>query len=204
MEKIRLLKFRFLVDPPTPFVVFLLSRYIHYFALSISAITLWFPKFVSVLCTSSMRITFQVTMARLYNWDVKRRKDQKAVAANWKENLIQPKAEKKTWFSWKLKRKTCFSWKLKRPGIQDSADQSLTIVTADLKTMFSRFDYDVQQIWMITGLIQIPCNSDQNWSVSWKTFNTMMNRSTNSNSEVKENICQDDSYWSTADCQMEN
>ena len=27
-------------------------------------------------------IAFQVTMARLYNWDVKRRKDQKAVAAN--------------------------------------------------------------------------------------------------------------------------
>jgi len=127
--------------------------------------------------------------------------------------LLQ-QTEKKTWFSRKLKRKldsaeswkekTCFSWKLKRPGIQDSADQSLTIVTADLKTMFSRFDCDVQQIWMITGLIQIPCNSDQNWSVSWKTFNTMMNRSTNSNSEVKENICQDDSYWSTADCQMEN
>ena len=157
MEKIRLLKFRFLVDPPTPFVVFLLSRYIHYFALSISAITLWFPKFVSVLCTSSMKITFQVTMARLYNWDVKRRKDQKAVAANWKENLIQSKAEKKTWFSWKLKRKNMFQLKTEKTW-------NTRFSWSVINNSYSWSENNVQPIWL-------RCSADLN--DYWADPNTM-------------------------------
>ena len=40
------------------------------------------PQFMGLFFIKN--VAFQVTMARLYNWDVKRRKDQKAVAANWK------------------------------------------------------------------------------------------------------------------------
>jgi len=151
-------------------------------------------------------------MARLYNWDVKRRKDQKAVAANWKENLIQPKAEKKTWFSWKLKRKnmfqlktektwnTRFSWSVINNSYSWSENNVQLIqlqCSADSITMFSRSEWLLGWSKYHVILIRIGVSAE-------KTFNTMMNRSTNSNSEVKENICQDDSYWSTADCQMEN
>ena len=64
-----------------------------------------------------------------------------------------------------------------------------------LRTMFSCCNTILS--WSKCNLkqIQIPCISDQNKGISWKkASNTMISRSTNSNLEVKRNICQDDSY----------
>jgi len=108
-------------------------------------------------------------MARLYNWDVKRRKDQKAVAANWKENLIQPKAEKKTWFSWKLKRKNMFQLKTE-------------------KTWNTRFSWSVinnSYSWSENNvqLIQFQCSADSItmfsrsvWFFGWSKYHVILIR----------------------------